>query len=150
MLLKWDSISWQRTLVILGNFVQWCVANTLFLEMMNHHNQEDGFKETRGLDLLSESGLWVKTILSLGSVYLMEQTKYVIDSNHNKTEIPADAHEDQKSQTSVKVIASRSKAKAKPQKRQTDELPRHYSNVRATWLRGRYRLGHRPVVLFCY
>ena len=29
----------------------WLVANTLFLEMMNHHNQEDGFKETRELDL---------------------------------------------------------------------------------------------------
>ena len=40
--------------------------------------------------------------------------KYVIDSNHNNTEIPADPHEDQTSQTSVKVIAARSKAKAKP------------------------------------
>ena len=43
--------------------------------------------------------------------------KYVIDSNHNNTEIPADPHEDQTSQTSVKIIAARSKAKAKPQKR---------------------------------
>ena len=53
------------------------------------HNQKDGFKETQELDpywksrpvtctanmgLKSESGLWVKTILSLGSEYLMEQT----------------------------------------------------------------------------
>ena len=44
--------------------------------------------------------------------------KYVIDSNHNNTEILSDPHEDQKSQTSVKVIAARSKAKAKPQKRE--------------------------------
>ena len=51
MLLKWDSISWQKTLVILDNFVQWLVVNTLFPEMMNHHNQEDGFKETLELDL---------------------------------------------------------------------------------------------------
>ena len=49
--------------------------------------------------------------------------KYVIDSNHNNTEIPADPYEDQTSQTSVKVIAARSKAKAKPQKRETVELP---------------------------
>ena len=34
------------TLVILDNFVQWLVANTLFPEMMNHHDQEDGFQET--------------------------------------------------------------------------------------------------------
>ena len=42
--------------------------------------------------------------------------KYVIDSNQNSTEIPADPHEDPKSQTSVKVIAARSKAKTKPQR----------------------------------
>ena len=44
--------------------------------------------------------------------------KYVIDSNHNNTEIPADPHEDQAPQTSIKVIAARSKAKAKPQQRE--------------------------------
>ena len=49
--------------------------------------------------------------------------KYVIDSNHNNTEIPADPHEDEKSQTSVKVIAARSKAKAKPQKREPVDTP---------------------------
>ena len=51
------------------------------------------------------------------------KNKYVIDSNHNNTEIPADPHEDQTSQTSVKVIASRSKAKAKPQKREPVDTP---------------------------
>ena len=43
--------------------------------------------------------------------------KYVIDSNHNNTEAPADPQEEQASQTSIKVVAARSKAKAKPQKR---------------------------------
>ena len=49
--------------------------------------------------------------------------KYVIDSNHNNTEIPADPHEDQVPQTSVKVVAARSKAKAKPQKRELVDTP---------------------------
>ena len=35
--------------------------------------------------------------------------KYVIDSNHNNTEIPADPHEDQTSQTSVKVKSKTTK-----------------------------------------
>ena len=49
--------------------------------------------------------------------------KYVVDSNYNNTEVPADLPEEQGSQSSVKVIAARSKAKAKPQKRETVELP---------------------------
>ena len=47
----------------------------------------------------------------------------MIDSNHNNTEPPADPHECQTSQTSVKVIAVRSKAKAKPQKREPVDTP---------------------------
>ena len=39
--------------------------------------------------------------------------KYVIDSNQNNTEILADPHEDQVPQTSIKVVAARTKAKAK-------------------------------------
>ena len=49
--------------------------------------------------------------------------KYVVDSNYNNTEVPADLPEEQASQSSVKVIAARSKAKSKPQKRETVELP---------------------------
>ena len=60
---------------------------------------------------------WVR--ISYGTV------KYVIDSNHNNTEIPADPLEDQTSQTSVNVIASRSKAKAKPQKREPVGITEH-------------------------
>ena len=45
--------------------------------------------------------------------------KFVIDSkNHNNTESPEDLPEEQASQSSVKVIAARSKAKAKPQRRE--------------------------------
>ena len=49
--------------------------------------------------------------------------KYVIDSNQNNTEVPADPHEDQAPQTSIKVIAVRSKAKAKPQQREPVDTP---------------------------
>ena len=49
--------------------------------------------------------------------------KYAVDSNYNNTEVPANLPEEQASQSSVKVIAARSKAKAKPQKRETVELP---------------------------
>ena len=44
--------------------------------------------------------------------------KFVIDSNYNNTEVPADLPEEQASQSSVKVFAARSKAKTKPQKRE--------------------------------
>ena len=62
------------------------------------------------MGLKFESGLWVKTILSLGSEYLMERTN-TRSIQITTIEIPADPHEEQKSQTSVKIIA-RSKANA--------------------------------------
>ena len=64
---------------------------------------------------------WVR--ISYGTI------KYVIDSNHNNTEAPADPHEEQASQTSVKVIAAKSKAIAKSQQREpvdtTTTIPMH-------------------------
>ena len=107
--------------------------NTLFQEVTNHHNQKDGFRETRELDLcwklrpvslygkhgieiriwsLSEdnSQSWVR--ISHGSI------NFVIDSNHNNTEVPADLPEEQASQLIVKDFACRSKAKTKPQRRE--------------------------------
>ena len=55
--------------------------------------------------------------------------KYVVDSNHNNTEIPADPQEDQVPQTSIKVVAARSKANAKQQQREpvdtTTTIPMH-------------------------
>ena len=58
---------------------------------------------------------WVR--ISYGS------NKYVVDSNQNNTEILADPQEDQVSQTSIKVVAARSKAKAKPQQREPIDTP---------------------------
>ena len=49
--------------------------------------------------------------------------KFVIDSNHINTEVPADLPEEQASQSSVKVFAAKSKAKAKPQKGEPVYLP---------------------------
>ena len=60
--------------------------------------------------------------------------KFVIDSNHNNTEIPADPQEDQTSQTSVKVIAARSKAKAKPQKREPVHTPSIMPTHERKWI----------------
>ena len=45
--------------------------------------------------------------------------KFVINSNHNNTEVPADPPEEQVSQLIVKVFAARSMAKAKTTKKRT-------------------------------
>ena len=70
------------------------------------------------MELKFESELWVKIILSLGLEYLMERTSTWTDP-----------HEEQASQSSVKVVAARSKAKAKPQQREpvdtTATIPMH-------------------------
>ena len=58
---------------------------------------------------------WVR--ISYGTI------KYVVDSIQDNTEIPADPHEDQTPQTSIKVVAARSKAKAKPQQRELVDTP---------------------------
>ena len=58
---------------------------------------------------------WVR--ISYGTI------KYVVDSNQNNTEIPPDPQEDQVPQTSIKVVAARSKAKAKPQQREPVDTP---------------------------
>ena len=47
----------------------------------------------------------------------------MIDSNYNNTEVLADLPEEQASQPIVKVVAARSKAKAKPQRREPVDLP---------------------------
>ena len=50
-----------------------------------------------------------------------ESNKFVIDSNHNNTEVPADLLEEQASQLILKDFAARSKAK--PQRRELVDLP---------------------------
>ena len=80
------------------------------------HKQKDGGIEIRIWSVGQDnSQSWVR--ISYGTV------KYVIDSNQNNTEIPADPQEDQLPQTSIKVVAARSKAKAKPQQREPVDTP---------------------------
>ena len=89
------------------------------------HNQLKNFKYGIEIRIWSvgqdNSQSWVR--ISYGTI------KYVVDSNQNNTEIPADPQEDQTSQTSIKVVAARSKAKAKPQQREpvdtTTTIPMH-------------------------
>ena len=57
---------------------------------------------------------WVR--ISYGTI------KYVNDSNQNETEIPAVPQEDPVSQTSIKAFGTRSKAKAKPQRREPVDI----------------------------
>ena len=61
------------------------------------------------------SQFWVR--ISYGS------NKFVIDSNYNNTEVLSDPPEEQASQLIVKDFAVRSKAKAKPQRREPVDLP---------------------------
>ena len=67
---------------------------------------------------------WVR--ISYGTI------KYVVDSIQDNTEIPTDPQEEQVPQTSIKVVAARSKAKAKPQPRvlvgTTATIPMHEIN----------------------
>ena len=98
MLLKWDSISWRKTLVILDNFVQWLVGNTLFPEMMNHHNQErmDSKKHENWTCIRSnDSFIWCKHGVEIRIWSLSQDNshswvrisygtnKSVVDSNYN-------------------------------------------------------------------
>ena len=47
----------------------------------------------------------------------------MVDSNYNNTEVLADLLQEQASQPIVKVFAARSKAKAKPKRRELVDLP---------------------------
>ena len=114
--------------------MQRLVVNTLFQEVMDHHNQKDGSREAQKLDpcwklqpvaCMGKHGVEIR-IWSLsedkhsipGSEFLMDQINFVIDSNNNDTEIPEDLPEEQALQLKVKDFACRSKAKAKPQRRE--------------------------------
>ena len=63
-----------------------------------------------------------------------ESNKYVVDSNYNNTEVPADLPEEQASQSSVRVVAARSKVTAKPQKRETVESPSTIPMSERNWI----------------
>ena len=111
VLLKWDNIASQPKGWIQGN-----MRSGLVLEVTTSFQSGKHGIEIRIWSVGQDnSQSWVRT--SYGT------NKYVIDSNHNNTEFPADPHENQTSQTNVKVIASRSKAKAKPQKSEPVDVP---------------------------
>ena len=116
--------------------------------MTNHHNQKDEFRETQKLGPVLEittsylygkhgsevriwslrkdnSQSWVR--ISHGS------NKFVIDSNYNNTEVPADLPEEQASQPIVKDFAARSKAKAKPQRREPVDLSSNIPMTERKW-----------------
>ena len=80
------------------------------LACIGSHDQFSNFKygcEIRPWSVNQDnSQSWVR--ISYGTI------EYVVDSNQDNTEIPADPQEDQVSQTSIKVVAARSKTKAKP------------------------------------
>ena len=145
VLLRLDSISWQKTME--NNFTQRLVVNTLFQEVTDHHNQKDGSRETQKVGPVLEvttSCLYGKHGVEIRIWSLSEDNngveiriwspsednthswvrishgsnKFVMDSNSNDTEIPEDLPEEQALQLKVKDFACRSKAKAKPQRRE--------------------------------
>ena len=60
--------------------------------------------------------------------------KFVIDSNYNNTEVPADLPEEQASQLKMKVVAARSKAKTKPQRREPFDVPSIIPMIERKWI----------------
>ena len=119
------------------------VVNTLFHEMMNYHNQKDGFSEIQELDpywklrpvactgnmeLKSESGLWEKIILNPGSEFLMDHNNFVFDSNNNNTEVPDDLLEEQVVAIEGKGFCSQIKGESKTTKKRTCWCTKHHSD----------------------
>ena len=107
------------------------VVNTLFQEVTDHHNQEDGSWETQKLDPCwklrpvacmvntewkLESEFWMKTTLNPGSEF-HGSNKFVIDSNNNDTEVPEDLPEEQGSQLESEGFCMPNKGKSKTAKR---------------------------------
>ena len=156
MLLKLDA---GFLMEICHNFTQWPVVNTPFQGKMDHHNQEDGSRETKigpmlevttsclhgkyGVEIRIWSLIgdnthsWVR--ISHGS------NKFVMDSNNNDTEVPEDQLEEHALQLDAKDFACRSKAKAKPQRREpADSSSGIIPMYRRTWIdieRGKHFLS---------
>ena len=75
------------------------------------------------MELKSEFGLWLKTILNLGSETSYGTNKYVIDCIKDDTENLADPQEEPASQSSVKVIAANQKLKQNHKRREPVDVP---------------------------
>ena len=157
MLLRLDNTSWRKTLQIFHNFMQWHVVNTLFQEMKSHHHQKDGSKGTPKIRPVLEvttcylhgkhgveirirylnrynSHSWVR--ISHGT------NKFVMNLSNIEQEIPEVQLEEKKSKLDAKHFACRSKAKAKPQRREpAGSSPRTVPIEKRTWTdveRGQY------------
>ena len=133
MLLKSDSISLRKTLEISHNLIKWPVVNTLFQEKKKHHNQKDGSKELPRLGpfwklqpfsyLQGKYGVeiriwsvnrdnshsWVRISHGLN--------KLVTNLDNNEQETSEVQYEEYALRLNASDFASRSKAKAKPQRR---------------------------------
>ena len=114
--------------------MQRLVVNTLFQEVTDHHNQKGWIQGNTKIGPVLEvttSYLYGKHGIEIRIWSLSEDNtqslvrifhgsnKFVIDSNNNNnTEIPEDLPEEQALQLKEKDFAGRSKAKAKPQRRE--------------------------------
>ena len=106
---------------------EWIQGNTRVLEVSTSFQYGKHGIEIRIWSVSQDrSHSWVR--ISHGA------NKYVVDSNYNNTEVPADLPEEQASQSIVKVFAARSKAKAKPKKRETVELPSTFPTNERMWI----------------
>ena len=147
MLLRLDSISWLKTLKnsslreLVVNYTLprndessqpkgWIQGNTRIgpvLEITTSYLYGKHGIEIRIWSLSNDnSQSWVR--ISHGS------NKFVIDSNYNNTEVPADLPEEQASQLKMKDFPARSKAKAKPQRREPVDLPSIIPMNESKWI----------------
>ena len=127
-----DSTSWLRKLK--NTSLRRLVVNTLFQEVTNHHNQKDGFRETRKVDpywklrpvscLYGKHGIetriWSLT-LNPGSEFLMDQINlWLIRTTQKFLSI---CLKNKRHNWRCRVFACRSKAKAEPQRRELVDSP---------------------------
>ena len=113
--------------------MQRLVVNTLFQEMMDHHNRKGWIQGNTKIGPVLEIATsclcgkhWIQIrILSLSEdnthswVRISHgSNKFVMDSNNNDTDVTEDQPDEQALQLNVKDFACRSKAKAKPQRRE--------------------------------
>ena len=129
--LRMDSISWRKTLQISHNLIQWPVVNTLFQEKTKYNIRKDGSKETPKLDSCrSCNQLFARWIWSWDQNLVYEQRQYSL-LGQNLSWLKQISHDFEQQwagnlrnpvrriwlKLSASDFASRSKAKSKPQRR---------------------------------
>ena len=142
--------------------MQWLLVNTLFREMTDHHNQEDGSRETpKGGPVMevTTSYLHGKHGVEIRFMSLSRDNadswvgishgsnEFVTDLKNNDTEIPEDQLENQALQLDAKDFVSHAKARAKPQRREpTGSSSKIIPMERSNWIDiepGKYSLRVR-------